>query len=383
MSYVKSEQTHILIVDDTQSNIELLKALLEEAGYHTSEAATGIEAIEMVAKDRPDMILLDVIMPGIDGFETCRRLKAHASSEAIPIIFVTSLSQQEHIQKGFEVGAIDYILKPLQDLEVLARVTNQVRALERQQLLKINLLKTEKMAGLGRLVSSIAHEVSTPIGSLRMAVGSLNEGVKQTLDVLNSGALKKADLLRFLNLSSEAIDIAMSNVESTNSILNSFKEVAIDQCSNRVFEIDLRSYLEAVLLSLRPSLKRLDHTIKIKIPYGVLMTIQPGALSQIIINLINNSILHGFEGIDIGEIRMSHEIKGDRLHLAYSDNGNGMEPHHLQRIFDEYYTTKAGEGGNGLGMSIVKQLVESELSGNITVNSAVNRGIKVEISLPL
>ncbi len=380
---MKSEQIHILVVDDTRSNIELLQVLLEGAGYRTSAALTGIEALEAVAEDRPDIILLDVIMPGINGFETCKRLKDEASSEGIPIIFVTSLSKPEDIKKGFEVGAIDYILKPLQELEVLARITNQVRGLDRQRLLKANLIKTEKMASLGKMVSSIAHEVATPIGSLTMAIGSLSKGISNTIAGLTDGALKKSDLMQFLKQSSEAVDIASTNVESTNAILNSFKSIAVDQCSNRVIDIDLRDYLETILLSLRPKLKRLDHVIKIKIPSGVLITTQPGALSQIFINLINNSILHGFEGIDIGEILIAHRIEAGILHLEYSDNGNGIEKGTLDRIFEEYFTTKAGDGGSGLGMSIVKQLVEVELDGNISMSSTVDRGVKVDISLPL
>jgi len=380
---MKSEQVHILVVDDTRSNIELLQVLLEAAGYRTSAALTGIEAIEAVAADRPDIILLDVIMPGIDGFETCRRLKGDISSEAIPIVFATSLSQPEDIKKGFEVGAIDYILKPLHEQEVLARITNQVRGLERQRLLESNSIKTEKMAALGKMVSSIAHEVSTPMGTLRMAIEALNKGIHRTIDGLNGGALKKSELLHFLNQSSEAADIALNNVESTNSILNSFKSIAIDQCSNRIIKIDLREYLDTILISLRPRLKRLDHVIKIKIPMGVLITTQPGALSQIMINLINNSMLHGFEGIDIGEVLIAHHITQDTLHLEYSDNGNGIEKPVLDRIFEEYFTTKAGAGGNGLGMAIVKKLVEEELGGNISMKSTVNRGVKIDISIPL
>jgi len=380
---MKSEPVHILVVDDTHSNIVYLQALLEEAGYRISEASTGLEAIEAVARDKPDIILLDVIMPGIDGFETCKRLKADINSEAIPIIFVTSLSQPENIKKGFEVGAIDYILKPLQEQEVLARITNQVRGLERQRLLELNSIKTEKMAALGKMVSSIAHEVSTPMGTSRMAIEALSKGIHRTIDGLNNGALKKSTLLQFLNQSSEAADIALSNVESTNSILNSFKSIAIDQCSNRVIEIDLRHYLDTILISLRPRLKRLDHVIKIKIPTGVLITTQPGALSQVMINLINNSMLHGFEGIDIGEVLIAHHINQNALHLEYSDNGNGIEKVVLDRIFEEYFTTKAGAGGNGLGMAIVKKLVEEELGGSISMKSTVNRGVKIDISIPL
>ncbi len=380
---MNSEEIHILVVDDTRSNVVLLQALLESSGYRITQANCGSAAIESVVKDRPDLILLDVIMPGIDGFETCIRMKSDDNSAHIPIIFVTSLSHPEDIKKGFEVGAIDYILKPIQELEVLARVTNQVRGLERQRLLRTDLMKTEKMASLGKMVGNIAHEVSSPIGVLKMAIESLHKGVHKATKALNDQALKKSDLSDFLSQSAQAIDISMSNVESTSAILNSFKSVAIDQCSNRIIKIDLGEYLDTILLTLRPRLKRLDHVIKNKIPSGVLITTQPGALSQVIINLINNSILHGFESIDIGEVIIRHRVKGSLLHIEYMDNGQGMEKSVIDKIFDEYFTTKAGDGGNGLGMSIVKQLVEKELNGTISINSVINGGVKIEIVMPL
>lgn len=161
---MNNQPTSILIVDDNPTNIDILRGFLSHANYRISAVTSGQKALMFVEKYPPDLILLDIMMPEMDGYEVCKRLKGGKSTQHIPVIFVTAKIAPEDIKKGFQVGAADYINKPAHEDEVLARVNNQVAIIDRHNLAQEILMKSEKMSALGHLVGGITHEVASPWG---------------------------------------------------------------------------------------------------------------------------------------------------------------------------------------------------------------------------
>ncbi|NES01485.1 MAG: response regulator [Okeania sp. SIO2F4] len=184
---ISPNSEYILVVDDAPANLKVIVQTLTDEGYEVTTAITGERALKQISYDLPDLILLDIQMPGIDGFETCKTLKENPQTKDIPIIFMTALSDSESIVKGFNLGAVDYITKPFQAVEVLARVkthihlqhlrknlekevakkTNQLtQALEELQVSQAQLIEKEKMSALGELMAGIVHELNNPIGAI-------------------------------------------------------------------------------------------------------------------------------------------------------------------------------------------------------------------------
>jgi signal transduction histidine kinase len=380
---MNDKATKILIVDDNPTNIDLLRKFLAHGNYQLSAVTSGIKALTLVEKNPPDLILLDVMMPELDGYQTCTQLKTNPKTQHIPVIFVTAKVSPEDIRQGFKVGGADYISKPAHQAEVLARVNNQVQVIEKNLLAKAILMKSEKMSGLGNLVAGIAHEIASPLGTLNLALDVLNEEFFKIKQAFDTKDMTAAQFGRFLHESHEAMAIASRNIENAKQIMQSFKLIAVDQCNNRMSQIELKPYIESVLLSIRPLLKSTQHQIALEIPEYVNLELNAGALSQVLINLINNSIIHGFEHITAGKITCHAVLEQQHLVLTYQDNGCGIKDELTSKIFEQYFTTKADSGGSGLGLYLVKHLVETELNGSISMQSTVGQGTEFSIRLPL
>ncbi len=374
---------NILIVDDNPVNIDLLQQFLTQKNFSISAATNGSRALSLVDKFPPDIILLDIMMPGMDGYEVCHQLKDKPASQNIPIIFVTAKTDPGEIKKGFAAGAADYISKPIYKDEVLARINNQLHLLEKNKLLRDGLIKARKMHDLGRMVASISHEIASPLSVLKMSLSVLKEELHKLDQMFSRQTLTTEQLQNFLHTSTEAISISERNIENSTQILNSFKLIAVDQCRDSIEQVKLKKYIESVLLSLRPLLKKTRHNIQLDIEPDLELHTRPGALSQIFTNLINNSLLHGFEHMDSGTIHITARQHQQQLILHYADNGCGMDKDHLKKIFHEFFTTKAQQGGSGLGMPVIKHLVEEELNGKVEVESELNQGIDLTITIPL
>lgn len=379
---MKNNPTKILIVDDNPTNIDVLRGFLTNKSYLISAVTSGNKALTLIEKSAPDLILLDVMMPEIDGFTVCKTLKANKNTCHIPIIFVTAKTAPEDIKKGFQVGGSDYISKPAHEDEVLARVQNQITIIERHKMAQKILMETQKMSSLGSLVSTITHEVASPLGTLTLSLSVLNDAFTDIDESLTNSRLTATKLRAFIDKSMEATSIAHSNLNNALQILKSFKLIAVDQCSNAFATIDLKEYIESIVLSLRPILKKTSHQVTLTIPSELTLFIQPGALTQILTNLINNSLIHGFEHRESGTITISVEQTEHEVLLKYTDDGVGITPEIINQIFDEYFTTKKDCGGSGLGMSIVKKLTEDVLHGNVNLTSEVNHGVVFTMRFP-
>lgn len=244
------------------------------------------------------------------------------------------------------------------------------------------LIESEKSAGLGSLVAGVAHEINTPIGVSVTASSHLSQEIATLNSLVESNKLTKTELNNFLDDASEASDIIENNLQRAANLVKSFKRVAVDQTSNENREINLRNYIDEVILNLRPKLKKTKHMINNNIDQNFTLYTSPGALSQIFTNLILNSLIHGFEHINAGIIDINCERKQNGFYLSYSDSGKGMDENQCKQVFEPFFTTKRNEGGSGLGMHIVYNLVTQALNGTIKCKSDVNNGCHFNMTLP-
>jgi len=245
------------------------------------------------------------------------------------------------------------------------------------------LIESEKMAALGELVAGIAHEINTPIG-IGVTAASFLELESRKLDkTFQEGKLRKSDLTDFLDLATESSSVILNNLNRAAELIQSFKQVAVDRSSHACRQIDFREFLDEVFLSLRPKLKRTGHKITLDCPENLKILSYPGAFSQIVTNLVMNTLLHGFEGLENGEIQVTLSVTDETLFFLYRDNGKGMDEESLRKLYLPFFTTKRGLGGTGLGMNIVYNLVTQTLGGNIQCSSTLGEGVEVLIKVPI
>lgn len=245
------------------------------------------------------------------------------------------------------------------------------------------LINSEKMAALGSLVAGVAHEINTPLGVSVTAVSHIEKLNHDNIELLMSGKMTKTDLKKFIMKLNESIDIVNHNLNRASELIKSFKEVAVDQASEELVEFNICDYLNKVLLSLKHEYKRTKHKIKVNCSASLNIKSYPGAYSQIFTNLIMNSLIHGFEDIKEGSIDINIYKDNSNLLIKYKDDGKGIPENLIEKIFEPFYTTKRNEGGSGLGLNIIHNLVTQKLNGDIKCTSNLNEGIYFEIKIPL
>ncbi len=268
--------------------------------------------------------------------------------------------------------------------DMAAQMAETQSALARLTETQNQLVQAEKFASLGGLVAGIAHEINTPVGITVTAASHLQDGLTELSSKLETQALKRSDLQEFIRDSLEATRILLSNSSRAADLIHSFKMIAVDQSSGDERYLEMQSYLNEVLLSLRPNLRRSAVEIDVDCPPGIWLQTSPGGLSQIITNLVNNALLHAFEPQQSGGIFIRvRKLPANRLELRFRDDGKGMSSDIQTKIFDPFFTTKRGSGGSGLGLHIVYNLVEKTLGGQISVQSSLGAGAEFVICFPI
>ncbi|MEI8396349.1 MAG: PAS domain S-box protein [Rhodospirillaceae bacterium] len=244
------------------------------------------------------------------------------------------------------------------------------------------LIRAEKMAALGRLVAGVAHEINTPVG-LGVSVASyLDQRSRKIHELYDSGEVTREDFEEYLEAVAESCTSLLTNLRRAAALVKSFKLVAVDQSSERCRPFTLGPYIDEVLTSLRPKLKKTRHVIEVRCRPDLELVSDPGAFSQILTNLVDNALVHAFDGRDEGSIIIDVAEEGDHIIMTYSDNGRGMPADQLEKIFEPFFTTRMGQGGSGLGMHVVYNLVTSTLGGRIRCDSAPDRGMIITIRVP-
>ena len=555
-------EASILVIDDTPDNLRLLLQVLTKHNYEVRPALDGSQAIVAAQLDPPDLILLDIKMPVMDGYEVCKRLKADARTRDVPVVFLTVLDDVVDVVRGFELGGVDYVTKPVRTGELLARIENQVqrqqlqkqlseqneelqrllyqyqvseRALKdsekkfsiafeksplplsltsipdgrylavnkayvrhtefsrealigkrprqfglwidlesRKQFLELmrtqgrvegyeaslrtrtgricevvlfaevlhlegrpraliaaqditlrkederklsaktqelsealktlqetqgQLIQSAKMAALGNLVAGVAHEINTPVGTAITTASTLENATKTISADIASGNLRRSSFESYLEVAAECSQLILSNLNTAGDLVQSFKQVAVDQSSLQARTFALKLYLQEVITNLTPTLKQTPHRIVLEGNSTITLHSYPGAIAQIITNLIINSLTHAYpkkhksEPKDEYKNEPRNEHKAGTLRLTlhqhpgqvivqYTDDGCGISPEHQSRVFEPFFTTARELGGSGLGLHLVYNLVTQKLQGTINIASTLGSGTTFTITLP-
>lgn len=441
-----AKQDTILIVDDNPTNIKILFSFLKEFGFKVLVAKDGESALSKLEEVLPDIILLDVQMPGIDGFETCRRLKKSLRTKDIPVIFMTALSDTPDKVKGLTIGAVDYITKPFQHQEVLARINihlqmrNLTKQLQEQNVLlqqltseleervssrtaelreslkklqqaQIQLVQSEKMSSLGELVAGVAHEINNPVSFIAGNVSLASEYTENILEHLRlyqqiftePGAEIKQHaedieldyLLEDLPKMVASMEVGVDRIRQISVSLRSFSRM--DNTSKT--RVNIHEGLDSTLMILQHRIKANDHRPDIEVikEYGDLPLVNcyPSPLNQVFMNLLANAI-DALDEENLKSGRSYEEIKqnpnrliiktsvtkGGGVEIKIADNGPGIPAEMQSRIFEPFVTTKPVGKGTGLGLSICHDIIIEKHGGSLLCNSKLGEGTEFAIAIP-
>ena len=374
-------QKLVLVVDDTATNIAVISGVLKDL-FRIKVAPNGKKALAIArAPDKPDLILLDVVMPGMDGYEVCRHLKATPATREIPVIFLTGVTDAANEEKGFEVGAVDYIHKPFSPPLILVRVKNQLalqsalrqaredrdQAEELFHALQAEVALVARLATMGELAASIAHEIRQPLAAV---VNNANAGLRWLKHQPPNLEQVRAALKRIV-----------TDSERGGEVIGSIQGMLKKGEGERA-PLDINDLIREVMRLVQGELKNREVSSRAELaddlPRVLADRIQ---LRQVILNLIMNAIEAMVSVSDRARVlRVRSENHGDDgVLVAVEDSGSGIAPEDMDRIFETLFTTKAE--GMGMGLSICRSIVESH-GGRISASRANPRGSVFQFFLP-
>ena len=244
------------------------------------------------------------------------------------------------------------------------------------------LLEAEKMSSLGKISAEISHEVNTPIGISITAISYLSDILNKLQQDINEQKTSKRTMDNFIENAQHSVTLLFNNLARSAELITSFKQVAVDQTNDKMRLVTVEKYLDEIIQSLHPKLKRTNHRVKVVCDPHIEIYTHPGAIAQIIINLIINSITHAFHNMSHGEIAIKVTAEQQRLIITYQDNGSGIDENQLSQLFTPFYTTNADKGGTGLGTHIIQNLVLDTLNGSIDAYSTPGKGLSYQMTFP-
>lgn len=395
---INTQQDTILIVDDIPTNIKVLLDFLHYSNFSVSVAKNGESALKKAQEELPKLILLDVMMPGIDGFETCRRLKANSKTKDIPVIFMTALSDVVDKVKGLQVGAVDYITKPFQHEEVLARINVHLELRKTQ----LKLVQQEKMSSLGQLVAGVAHEINNPVNFIEGNLHYAAQYIEQLLKLLHLYEVYTCNSIPEIQDYSQKIELdfikqdlckLLSSMtvgtERIQEIVRSLRIFSrLDEAERK--SVNLHDGIDSTLMILSSRLKQTQKHPEIEVvkKYANLPSVEcyAGLINQAFMNILANAIdaIQSFVKKK-GQIRITTELTADEksVLIRIADNGVGICEDVKQKIFDQFFTTKPVGNGTGLGLAIAYSIVVEKHGGSLTCHSKLKEGTEFIITLPL
>ena len=360
----------ILIVDDSTFELELAEWILKEKNYETFTAANGTEALKMAGEIIPDLILLDIMLPDISGFDVCQKLKSTENLKDIPVIFFTSLANVDDIVKGFEAGGVDYVTKPFNREELFVRIKNHLDLISSKRKIELQAKELAQSNALkDKMFSVISHDLRSPVGS-----------IKQTLDFISSGMLEPGeeifmDTIKDLARTSDEAYILLENLlgwaKSQSNILKVIPE-----------NIHLNPLVNGVIGLLKLNFESKKIRIENKIPAQTVVYADMQMVNSIVRNLLSNALKFTPEN---GLISISSTLKGKDVEISVTDTGVGISEADLKRIFNPGNPLKTygtnNESGSGLGLTLCNDFVEKN-GGQIQVESEPGKGSTFTFSLP-
>ena len=360
----------ILIVDDDPTNVHVLVDVLSNEGFQVSVAMSGDEALVQVERVNPDIILLDIIMPGIDGFETCRRLKANPATSDIPVIFMTALADTANTVTGFEVGGVDYITKPVQHEEVLARMNTQLTIRKQQRRIqRQNAQLKELNASKDKFFSIISHDLRNPFSGFLSCIHLLEEGV----DAWEPDQI--TEITALLRTSAEHLSALLENLLTWSRVQQGLIDYHVERC-------DLHLFAVRNIKLFTPNADHKQISLTHSIPEQTCVSADLNMVDTIMRNLLSNALKFTSSG---GTVHLSARRNQQHVEVSVSDTGIGIAAQHLSKLFriDAKYKRPgtAQEKGTGLGLILCREFVEHH-GGRMWVESDVKKGSTFKFTLP-
>lgn len=360
----------ILIVDDLVDNLNVLKLLLEEHFYTVRIAKNGAEAVQSVSLKVPDLILMDINMPEMDGIEATRRIKAQDKAKNVPIIFVTAFRDIEHTLSAFSSGGVDYVTKPFNSEEVMARVNTHMRLRQAQE----QLINKDMVANLIHLVTGVAHELNTPLGVCTTAASHLEMILSTFEQVVSGHSMSQNQFSSQLKQCRKAMALLTSNLNRTSDQVDKFKAIAGDQLYQVPRRFNLNNYLVDWLTYIKPELKQQNIDLQVNLSDNEVYA-PPGVIASLLTELVRNSMLHAYPDNKEATITLSITNEGQRICIDYCDWGIGMDNEQLLRLFTPFSTTLRSKGHLGLSAITIYNLVTSKLGGDVKACSPPGQGL--------
>lgn len=355
--------SYILIVDDNPMNLMLTSHVLENEGFHTRTAEDGVSGLATIANAIPTLILLDVMMPEMNGYEVCRKIKENEKWIDIPIIFLTANAQTENLVEGFLAGGVDYITKPFKSEELLVRVKNHLELADsRRRIL-------EMIKSRDKLYSIIAHDIRSPLS-----------GILQTIDAIDQGYFDTTgddfkELIHHLKIRTKETSTLLTSLLQWTRLQSGHVEMQIT-------EGDLKPVISSCIRLLEANAEEKNILITDKTDKVLLCKFDEVSVHTILRNILSNAIK--FTPAN-GQIIITNELVGNMIRLNIKDSGIGMSEDVIKMIFenDKHYSSSgtANEQGTGLGLMLVKEFIRRN-NGKLEINSVVNSGTRITISFP-
>ena len=417
----------ILVVDDEENNRNVIVAQLKHEGYVIRTAASGEEALDLIDRELPDLILLDVMMPGISGFDVAEILKSEERTTNIPIIMLTSLGDIASRMTALNNGAEEFLTKPVGRAELVIRIRNLLKIKSHQddlsryssmlegkvaertsELETVNLqldetysqlLQAEKLAALGQLAAGVAHEINNPIGFVNSNLGTLNGYIKDMLKIIEAyeamiaampekpaecaalhALTAELDLPFLCSDAPQLIAESLDGVTRVRGIVKDLKNFAHVDASPEWGPADLHECLDSTLNIANHEIKYKAAVVK---DYGTLPEVDclPSQLNQVFLNLLVNAAQAIPENTP-GTITVRTSADGGNVRIEISDTGYGIPPENIKKIFDPFFTTKPVGTGTGLGLSLSYGIIKRH-NGRIEVGSEIGKGTTFRITLPI
>jgi signal transduction histidine kinase len=361
----------ILIVDDNSQNLKLLGNILKGNQYKIEFATNGVSALDWISKKQFDLILLDINMPGMDGFEVCTRIRSDSSMNHVPIIFLSAESERENILKGFELGAQDFLTKPFDSRELLVRIRTHLTLKESLVQLEIEKKRAQSADHIkSAFLATMSHELRTPLNSIigftgiliQGKPGPLNDEQKKQLGMVQNSAR------HLLSLINDVLDLS---------------KIEAGQLKTNIQQFNLPEVINKVVETNKPFADKKNLIMTVSIDENV-NDIKSDSLrvQQILLNLLNNAI----KFTEAGRINIKCFTTGNFVKIQIADTGIGIESEKIDQLFKPFVQLETGltrgHEGTGLGLSICKKLTEM-LHGTIGVDSKYGTGSTFTVSLPI
>jgi len=324
------------------------------------------------------LVIARIISSPLSGL--LRAVEHLTQGELVNEIRVESNNEIGRLAQAFNRMSADVHEKRSQ-LKVSNAELEQLLESQREEMesIQTQLIEAEKMSSLGELVAGVSHEVSTPIGICITAETFFHDETNLIQQKFNDGTMSRQDFTNYMQTALENGSILSANLGRTAELIKNFKQIAVDQCIEDIRSIVVFGYIENLLSTLKPRIKSLKHKIVISGDENAEIITYPGAIAQIITNLVMNSIIHGFDEIDAGNVSIEISAGLQGVDIVYKDDGKGMAAQEQEKIFNPFFTTRKGKGGTGLGMNIVYKLITDTLHGHIKCTSQQGQGIRFDI----